>query len=137
MQRPDNGIVNVPSNHSVDQTIERSKPILQTRGINGIRAFSVHPGGIYTDLIRHLPAEELAALESSSGALKTTEQGATSIQLDGQGGVYCLDCDIAELISVNDPNQELTGVLPRAIDPELAEQLWQLSEKMSGVKFRD
>lgn len=108
----------------------------------GIRAFSVHPGGIYTDLLRYLPAEELAALEGTSGALKTTEQGAatsvwcaTSPQLEGKGGVYCLDCDIAELISDYDGDEELTGVLPRAIDPELAEQLWKLSEKMTGVKF--
>jgi NAD(P)-dependent dehydrogenase (short-subunit alcohol dehydrogenase family) len=110
----------------------------------GIRSFSVHPGGIYTDLLRYLPAEELAALEGSSGALKTTEQGAatsvwcaTSPQLEGKGGVYCLDCDIAELISDYDGNEELTGVLPWAIDSKLAEQLWKLSEKLTGVKLSD
>jgi NAD(P)-dependent dehydrogenase (short-subunit alcohol dehydrogenase family) len=108
----------------------------------GIRAFAVHPGGIYTGLLRYLPAEELAALEGSSGALKTTEQGAatsvwcaTSPQLEGKGGVYCLDCEIAELISDYDGNEELTGVLPRAVDSKLAEQLWKLSEKMTGVMF--
>jgi len=107
-----------------------------------IRSFAVHPGGIYTDLLRFLPAEELAALERSSGALKTPEQGAatsvwcgTSPQLDGKGGVYCLDCDIAPLISDYDDVEELTGVLPRAIDPDLAEKLWKLSEKLTGVKF--
>jgi NAD(P)-dependent dehydrogenase (short-subunit alcohol dehydrogenase family) len=118
---------------------------LDKRGeADGIRAFSVHPGGIYTDLLRYLPAEELAALEGSSGALKTTEQGAatsvwcaTSTQLEGKGGVYCLDCDIAELISDYDGDEELTGVLPWAIDPKLAEQLWKLSEKMTGVKLSD
>jgi NAD(P)-dependent dehydrogenase (short-subunit alcohol dehydrogenase family) len=118
---------------------------LDKRGeADGIRAFSVHPGGIYTDLLRYLPAEELAALERNSGALKTTEQGAatsvwcaTSAQLEGKGGVYCLDCDIAELISDYDWDEELTGVLPWAIDPKLAEQLWKLSEKMTGVKLSD
>ncbi len=29
----------------------------------------------------------------------------------------------------------LSGVLPWAIDPVLAERLWQLSEEMKGVKF--
>ena len=63
-----------------------------------VRAFSVHPGGIYTDLARHLSAEELAF----DGELKTPEQGAaTSVwcamspQLEGKGGVYCMDVDIA------------------------------------------
>jgi NAD(P)-dependent dehydrogenase (short-subunit alcohol dehydrogenase family) len=75
---------------------------LDRRGqAHGVRAFSVHPGGIYTDLARHLSAEELAF----DGELKTPEQGAatsvwcaTSPQLEGKGGVYCMDADIAEVI---------------------------------------
>jgi NAD(P)-dependent dehydrogenase (short-subunit alcohol dehydrogenase family) len=67
---------------------------LDKRGqANGIRAFSVHAGGIYTDLIRYLPTSELAALSAGAGTLKTPEQGAatsvwcaTSPQLDGKGG---------------------------------------------------
>lgn len=30
----DNGIINLPSNHSVDQTMERLKEILQAKGVN-------------------------------------------------------------------------------------------------------
>ena len=121
---------------------------LDKRGqANGIRAFSVHPGGIYTDLIRYLPTSELAALSAGAGTLKTPEQGAatsvwcaTSPQLDGKGGVYCMDGDIAEVISDFDPqvvDQELTGVLLWATDPELAERLWLLSEQMTGVKLNE
>jgi len=118
---------------------------LDKRGrVHNIRAFSVHPGGILTDLIRYLPAEELEALKSTGEVLKTPEQGAattvwcaTSPQLEGKGGVYCLDCDIAKVISNYDAAQQLAGVLPRAIDPELAEKLWELSEKLTGVKFSD
>jgi len=113
---------------------------------HGIRAFSVHPGGIYTDLMRYLPAEELAALAAAAGgSLKTPEQGAatsvwcaTSPQLDGKGGVYCMDVDIAEVISDFDPGAmalDLRGVLPRAIDADSAERLWDLSEQMTGVNF--
>ncbi len=113
-----------------------------------IRAFSVHPGGIYTDLIRFLPAEELAALAASAGGtLKTPEQGAattvwcaTSPQLEGKGGVFCADVDIAPVITDFDPqavDHQQTGVLPWAMDPELAERLWVLSEKMTGVEFND
>jgi hypothetical protein len=43
---------------------------------------------------------------------------ATSPQLDGKGGVYCVDCDIAAVI-----------------ERDAAERLWQLSEEMTGVKF--
>ena len=118
---------------------------LDKRGqANGIRAFSVHPGGIYTDLIRYLPADELAALAAGAGgSLRTREQGAatsvwcaTSPQLEGKGGVYCMDVDIAEVVSDFDRqsvDHELTAVLPWAIDPELAERLWLLSEQMTGV----
>jgi hypothetical protein len=58
--------------------------------------------------------------------------------LKGKGGVYCMDVDIAEVISdftPQVPGQQPTGVLPWAIDPELAERLWQLSEEMTGVEF--
>ena len=115
---------------------------LDKRGqAQGVRAFSVHPGGIYTDLARDLSDEELAF----DGELKTPEQGAatsvwcaTSPQLEGKGGVYCMDVDIAEAISEfipQRPGQQPTGVLAWAIDPDLAERLWHLSEKMTGVKF--
>jgi hypothetical protein len=63
---------------------------------------------------------------------------ATSPQLDGKGGVYCVDCDIAEVIdreTLEGLYQVLNGVIPWAIDPDAAERLWQLSEEMTGVKF--
>jgi NAD(P)-dependent dehydrogenase (short-subunit alcohol dehydrogenase family) len=116
---------------------------LDKRGqAHGVRAFSVHPGRIHTDLARYMSDEELAAV---GGAFKTPEQGAatsvwcaTSPQLEGKGGVYCMDADIAGVISdfaLQGVDQEMTGVLPWAIDPDLAERLWRLSEKMTGVKF--
>jgi hypothetical protein len=49
-----------------------------------------------------------------------------------------MDADVAALIAdftPQVPGQQPTGVLPWAIDPDLAEQLWHLSEKMTGVKF--
>ena len=116
---------------------------LDKRGhADGIRAFSVHPGGIHTDLARFMSEDEKRA---DTGPLKTTEQGAatsvwcaTSPQLDGKGGVYCVDCDIAEVIerqALEGLYQVLNGVIPWAIDPDSAERLWQLSEEMTGVKF--
>ena len=73
--------------------------------------------------------------------LKTPEQGAatsiwcaTSPQLDGKGGVYCEDVDIAKVVPVDTPTG-LPGVVTWAIDPIMAERLWRLSEDMTGVKF--
>jgi len=111
----------------------------------GIRAFSVHPGGIFTPLQRHLPEEEMVALgwKAPDGTIppmvqamfKTPEQGAsttvwcaTSPQLADRGGVYCEDCDIAQLAT--DESQRWEHVRTWACDDEGAERLWSLSEKM-------
>jgi NAD(P)-dependent dehydrogenase (short-subunit alcohol dehydrogenase family) len=111
-----------------------------------VRAFSVHPGGIATDLIRHMSQAEIDAsrIIDKSGKpiidpknnLKTPNQGAatsvwcaTSPQLNGMGGVYCQDCDIAPALPTDD-STELRGVRPRATDPIAAGRLWQLSEQI-------
>jgi hypothetical protein len=69
--------------------------------------------------------------------MKTVEQGAatsvwcaTSPHLDGLGGVYCEDCDIA---IVNDGNVGRKGVSLWACDPDAAERLWQLSAAWTGL----
>jgi len=49
-----------------------------------------------------------------------------------------MNVDIAEVVqdfSLHGVSQIVSGVLPWAIDPELAERLWQLSEKMTGLKI--
>jgi NAD(P)-dependent dehydrogenase (short-subunit alcohol dehydrogenase family) len=106
----------------------------------GVRAFAVHPGGIQTELGRHLTDETLGVLieRSKAGnapvAWKTVEQGAattvyaaTAPELDGEGGRYLEDCHIAEVIE--DPNVS-GGVRPYAIDPSRADALWELSERL-------
>lgn len=107
-----------------------------------IRAFSVHPGAILTELVRSLSSEELRAIQATSPGdfFKTPEQGAatsvwcaTSPQLDGLGGVYCEDVDLAQPVPADFPEQ--WGVKPWARDPELAERLWTKSEEWTGVKL--
>ena len=119
---------------------------LDARGAaHGVRAFSVHPGAILTELSRSLSKEEAdaaaATARSMSSGLKTIEQGAatsvwcaTSHALDGRGGVYCEDCDIAEAVPADFP--EPRGVRPWAMDRDQAERLWQKSEEWTGVTFR-
>jgi hypothetical protein len=55
---------------------------------------------------------------------------ATSPQLAGLGGVYCEDCDIAEVAPADG---ERTGVRDYAIDPAQAARLWTLSAELAGV----
>ncbi|HCC00779.1 MAG TPA: oxidoreductase [Ruminococcaceae bacterium] len=73
-------------------------------------------------------------------AFKTVEQGAatpvwcaTSALLDGLGGVYCEDCNIAR--AVPGESEAPYGVRPWATDPELAKKVWQMGEEMTGVPF--
>jgi NAD(P)-dependent dehydrogenase (short-subunit alcohol dehydrogenase family) len=109
---------------------------------SGVRAFALHPGGIMTPLQRHLPREEMVAfgwIDEQTGefneAFKTPEQGAatqiwaaTSPQLDGLGGVFLEDCDIAEVSTDDSP-----GVRPYAINPDSAARLWTISAELTGV----
>lgn len=101
----------------------------------GIRAFALHPGAILeTELARHYDPKELEAVVERArriGSFKTVEQGAattmfcaTSPLLDGIGGVYCENCDVAEVKTEGDD-----GVRPYAIDPDLARRLWTWSER--------
>jgi hypothetical protein len=73
---------------------------------------------------------------------------ATSTQLDGMGGVYCENCDIAPLVpkeheansSIDAPSRfpqaihqvgsMPLGVMPYAVNPEAADRLWRLSEQL-------
>lgn len=116
---------------------------LDARGkAHRVRAFAVHPGAVMTDLVRSLPDSELQAIRGAIAGTtyKTPAQGAatsvwcaTSAQLDGMGGVYCEDVDIATPVDVDATS--LWGVRPWAIDPSSAERLWVLSEAWTGVPF--
>lgn len=120
---------------------------LDKRGADhGVRAFAVHPGGIMTDLQRHLPREEMVAAGWMDDAgnvregFKTPAQGAatsvwaaTSARLDGMGGVYCEDCDIALPTDPQSPMARFAGVDAHAIDPDSAARLWELSAALTKV----
>lgn len=117
---------------------------------HGVRAFAVHPGRIETGLQRFITMEELQALgyrngdgkipEEQRAFYKTVQQGAattvwcaTNSALDGIGGVYCENADIAAAVPAD--HATLDGVLPWAVDQAAAERLWTLSEMMTGVRL--
>jgi NAD(P)-dependent dehydrogenase (short-subunit alcohol dehydrogenase family) len=115
---------------------------LDRRGApHGLRAFAVHPGAIVTDLMRFMSEEEgeqALVAAKQAGGMKNAEQGAatsvwcaTSAQLEGLGGVYCEDVDVAEAVGAD--AEGASGVRPWAIDPAAAERLWETSERWTGV----
>jgi len=113
---------------------------------SGVRAFAVHPGGIMTPLQRHLPQEEMIAMgwvdaegnvneqfKSPTQGASTTLWCATSSQLDGKGGVYCEDADVAQLSDPADPAARFIGVASHAVDADEAARLWAFSAAATGV----
>ncbi|MHA7262392.1 SDR family NAD(P)-dependent oxidoreductase [Arthrobacter sp. TMN-37] len=113
-----------------------------------VRAFAVHPGTIPTGIGRHLSLEDLQGLGAvdehgqpvDNPAYKSVPQGAAttvwaavSPQLDGHGGVYTENSDIA--IVVPEDHQGRSGVHSWAVDPQAADRLWDLSERLLGRSF--
>jgi NAD(P)-dependent dehydrogenase (short-subunit alcohol dehydrogenase family) len=120
----------------------------------GVRATAVHPGGILTELGRHLdpnmiPAmvdqmnRDLAAEGKPPFQFKTIPQGAaTSVwagvvaAADEVGGRYCENCHVGVIVPDDrkiSANSE--GVRGYALDPERAKALWTKSEQMVGERF--
>jgi NAD(P)-dependent dehydrogenase (short-subunit alcohol dehydrogenase family) len=110
----------------------------------GVRAAAVHPGGIQTELGRHLTPEMISALRSrveSSGDFrwKNVPQGAaTSVwcaavaPAEAIGARFCEDCHVA---AVNDDPTSRSGVRSYALDPARADALWAKSEQLVGERF--
>jgi NAD(P)-dependent dehydrogenase (short-subunit alcohol dehydrogenase family) len=118
----------------------------------GVRATAVHPGGIRTELGRHMEPDELDRLVAQINAQlatdgqppfqwKTVPQGAaTSVwaafvaPAENVAGRYCENCQVSEiaegLLSPVSP-----GVRRYALDPQRAKALWARSEEMVGERF--
>lgn len=117
----------------------------------GVRAFAVHPGGIFeTGLVRHMDisiAKTFGMIDENHKAIidpekgwKTPQQGAatmvwaaTSPLLEGQGGVYCADCNIGTQLNEDEGPLSLTGVSRGVTDPVNAGRLWQLCEQLADT----
>ena len=115
----------------------------------GIRAAAVHPGGIHTELGRHLDSshaqtmveqinKQLAAEGKPPYQWKTIPQGAaTSVwtaviaSADEVGGRYCENCHVGRVVADNVTISVVSeGVRGYALDPNNAEALWNKSEQM-------
>lgn len=120
----------------------------------GVRAFSVHPGGIFdTGLARHMDLaiakahgmidEDSKPIINPEAGWKTPEQGAstmvwaaTSPLLDGNGGVYLSNNEVCrELPTDDDGALDNDSVKPGVKDPVNAGRLWRLCEELSGARI--
>ena len=115
----------------------------------GVRATSIHPGGIQTELGRHMTPElveqmmaRISKMQTSQGQpfrFKTVPQGsATSVwsgfvaTADAVGGHYCEDCHVCE---INDDPNSRVGVRSYALNLAHANDLWKKSEDMVNERF--
>ena len=116
----------------------------------GVRATSIHPGGIQTELGRHMTpelVEEMMARinrgakpgQAPTFRFKSVPQGsATSVwsgfvgAADAVGGHYCEDCHVCE---VNDDTTSRVGVRSYALNLAHANDLWKKSEEMVKERF--
>lgn len=126
----------------------------QRHRARGVRAAAVHPGGIQTELARHMDEGQMAGLLdtinrqlASEGKapfqFKTVPQGAaTSVwaavvaSAEEVGGRYCENCHVSEVVAddvVITPVSE--GVRQYALDTANAEALWRKTEEMVGETF--
>ena len=100
---------------------------------DGITVNALMPGAILTNLQRHVGG----TMKIPPELRKTPEQGAatsvllaTSLQLNGIGGRYFVDCNEAEIVSRR--TDDTTGVAPYTLDPGNADRLWEESLRMLG-----
>jgi NAD(P)-dependent dehydrogenase (short-subunit alcohol dehydrogenase family) len=109
----------------------------------GVRAAAVHPGGILTELARHMTPELIKKMiaivtaetdtSSAQRGYKSVSQGAATTlwaavaaPADRVGGRYCEDCAVAKVSAKG------AGVRPYSIDPERAKLLWAKSAELLG-----
>src|ERR1700757_5178109 len=126
----------------------------ERRRERGVRASAVHPGGIQTELARHLDPtriesmieqmnKQLAAEGKAPFQWKTIPQGAaTSVwagvvaPAEDVGGKYCENCHVGHVVADDvaiNPISE--GVRGYALDSTIAAALWKKSEEMVGETF--
>jgi NAD(P)-dependent dehydrogenase (short-subunit alcohol dehydrogenase family) len=120
----------------------------------GVRAAAVHPGGIQTELARHLdPSRIQSIVEQLNQQLanegkppfqfKTIPQGAaTSVwagvaaRADEIGGKYCENCHVGHIVADDVTISAISeGVRGYALDSKLAAALWKKSEEMVKESF--
>lgn len=130
-----------------------ARELARRAGSSGLLSFAVHPGGIVTDLGRHLTDDLIHEMvdfarrrtadagggeASRNMHFKTVEAGAatqvwaaTTSELADHNGAYLADCGVGVLGA--DPG--VNGFMPYLLDDGRAAALWELSERLVGQSF--
>jgi NAD(P)-dependent dehydrogenase (short-subunit alcohol dehydrogenase family) len=120
----------------------------------GVRAAAVHPGGIRTELARHMDpsqmqaivdqiSKQLAAEGKGPFQFKTIPEGAATSVWAGVvapaeeiGGRYCENCHVGSIVPDHVTISAISeGVRGYALDPNTAEALWKKSEELVRESF--
>src|ERR1700686_5507715 len=120
----------------------------------GVRAAAVHPGGIQTELGRHIDPsriqtimdqmnQQLATEGKAPFQWKTIPQGAATSVWAGVvasaneiGGRSCENCRVGQLVAEDVTVSGVSeGVRGYALDPKNAEALWKKTEELVGESF--
>ena len=127
-------------------------------GIKGIQAFSVHPGMIFTELSRHMTQNDMESLierrkaqvkkddnstdEENFMKAKTIEAGAATTvwacvekSLEKYGGHYLADCNLGIPLEPINAAPGSCSMANHILDMQMAFDLWELSEKLTGSPF--
>ena len=110
-------------------------------GAQGLHAWSVHPGIIRTDIVRHIDKgkiDEVFSSERMKRIAKNAEQGAATVvwaavgkELEGQGGEYLAEMQVAPIEGACDAEMDDSyKCAPHAYDKEAEGRLWQMSREM-------
>src|SRR6202044_3986109 len=120
----------------------------------GVHAAAVHPGGIQTELARHMDPAQMEQMVKQSNEqavweskepfkIKTVSHGAANsvwaavvAPAEEVGGRYCENCHVSDVVA-DDARLGLLdeGVRGYALDPQNAAALWKKSEELVGEAF--
>lgn len=109
----------------------------------GVRAFSLHPGAIATNITRYATDKimkadiEIVGKFENSTPMKTIQQGAstqvwaaTAPELEGEGGIYLINNHIAT------PGNDMgENYVDYAFNEENEQKLWKISNEMLETDF--
>lgn len=122
--------------------IYMSNYIERTYGPKCIHALSLNPGGIATNLQRHMPKEVtdrfatdpnvIKIMKSPAQGAATTIYAAVSKEWEGKGGKYLEDCQIAA--PTLDSERGVRGVKDYAYDQEKEGRFWKLTLETLGLE---
>jgi NAD(P)-dependent dehydrogenase (short-subunit alcohol dehydrogenase family) len=122
--------------------IYMSNEIERRYGSLGLHATSLHPGGINTDISRHIGSDFVDSLMSDPNLLKifkSPEQGAATTvvaavgrEWENKGGKYLEDCEESKK-GIDDYEPFGTGYVSQTYQPSEEKRLWSDSLHIVGI----